>query len=268
MLECVVNISEGRDTALLDELASACDPDLVDVHRDPHHNRSVFTLVGVDAPRRLATAAIERIDLGTHVGVHPRIGAIDVVPFVPLRGASIDEAIRARDGFCDWAGRELALPCFRYGPERSLPQIRRDAFGDLAPDCGPHVPHPTAGGCAVGARPLLVAYNVWVSAPDLASVGRVARRVRGPSVRTLGLQVGDRFQVSCNLVEPQGFGPVDVVAAVHREGLADGVEVDGTELVGLIPRSVLDQIDPIDWERLDVGPDRTIEARLAQRERC
>ncbi len=264
MLECVVNISEGRDPVVLDRLSEAVRADLLDRHVDPHHNRSVFTLLGEDAPRLLTSAAIEAVDLRRHQGVHPRIGVVDVVPFVALDGTP-GEAAAARDRFCDWAGRTLSLPCFRYGDERSLPEVRRGAFDTLVPDCGPPRPHPTAGGCAVGARPLLVAYNVWVTGGALATVRAVAAAVRTPQLRTLGLQVGDRFQVSCNLVVPHEVGPREAVDRITDAAARHDISVQGTELVGLVPASVLDAIDPDEWQRLDLAPERTIEARIARR---
>src|SRR5256885_987430 len=115
MLECVVNVSEGRDQGTLDELAAACGSDLLDRHVDPDHHRSVFTLVGEEAPRALAAGAGARLDLRTHTGVHPRLGVVDVVPFVPLAGAGLHDAVVARDAFARWAGTELAVPCFLYG---------------------------------------------------------------------------------------------------------------------------------------------------------
>jgi glutamate formiminotransferase len=260
VLECVVNVAEGRDRAVLDELQAAAGADLLDVHTDPHHHRSVLTLVGEDAARRVAAVAVDRIDLRAHDGVHPRIGALDVVPFVALAGSTAADAVAARDRFCRWAGQELALPCFRYGSERSLPEVRRSAFGALRPDCGPRAPHPTAGGCAVGARPVLVAYNLWLASPDLAAATAVARAIRGSTIRALGLAVGDRVQVSMNLVAPDDVGPADAWDLVSAL-----VPVDGAELVGLVPAGVLEGIPPTRWAELDLGPDRTIEARLAAR---
>lgn len=258
MLECVVNVSEGRRAEILGQLAEAAGAELLDVHTDADHNRSVFTLVGEAAPRRLAAAAVERLDLGDHHGVHPRIGVVDVVPFVALDGSTPAEAIAARDRFCDWAAAELALPCFRYGPERSLPDVRRGAFTTLVPDTGPRHPHPRAGGCAVGARPVLVAYNLWLESRDLGLARRIASNLRGPAVRALGLQVGDEVQVSMNLVDPSVQGPAavwDRVAAV--------APIARAELVGLVPRSVLSAIPEERWDELDVADDRTIEARVA-----
>ena len=173
MLECVVNISEGRDAAALAAMDAACGADLLDRHTDAHHHRSVFTLVGVDAPRRLAFVAVERIDLRGHHGAHPRLGVVDVVPFVPIADSTMAEAVSARDAFGTWLAAELAVPSFRYGPERTLPDVRRGAFHELAPDIGPSTPHPTAGATAIGARAPLVVYNVW-----LGSSATVARRGR------------------------------------------------------------------------------------------
>ncbi len=257
MLECVVNVSEGRHAEVLAELDAACRHDLLDRHADPDHNRSVFTLVGTDAPRRLAAAAVGLLDIRRHAGVHPRMGVVDVVPFVPLAGSSRADAVAARDAFSDWFGGELGVPCFRYGPERTLPEIRRRAFRDLAPDAGPGRPHPTAGACCVGARDVLVAYNVWLATPDLTRARAVAAAVRSPAVRALGLACGDRVQVSMNLVDPLATGPADA-----HDAVAAHAPVAGAELVGLIPAAVLDAIPPERWDDLDVSPDRTIEARL------
>ena len=257
MLECVVNISEGRRAEILEQLAEAAGDELLDVHADADHNRSVFTLIGEEAPRRLAVAAVERLDIGDHQGVHPRIGVVDVVPFVALDTSTPADALAARDRFCDWAAAELALPCFRYGPERSLPDVRRGAFATLVPDTGPRRPHPRAGGCAVGARGVLVAYNLWLESGDLGLARRIAAGLRGPAVRALGLQVGDHVQVSMNLVDPSVAGP----AAVW-DRVAASTPIARAELVGLVPRSVLSAIPEERRAELDVTDDRTIEARI------
>ena len=260
MLECVLNVSEGRDRRVLDELVAAAGTDLLDIHSDPHHHRSVMTLVGEAAARRVASAAVARIDLRHHDGVHPRIGVVDVVPFVPLDTTTIDEAVAARDAFCAWAAAEHDLPCFRYGPERTLPDVRRRAFADLAPDTGPPRPHPTAGACAVGARTVLVAYNLWLAAADLPEARRVAAAVRGPEIRALGLAVGDRVQVSMNLIEPRSVGPAEA-----WDRVASLAPIAGAELVGLVPRAVLERIPESRWDALDVSPGKTIEARVEAR---
>ncbi|HEX9991540.1 MAG TPA: hypothetical protein VGB14_01295 [Acidimicrobiales bacterium] len=258
MLECVVNVSEGRSPDVLAALAGAAGPHLLDLHADPDHHRAVLTLVGEDAPRAVAREAVARIDLRGHAGAHPRIGAVDVVPFVPLGATPLADAVAARDRFAAWAAAALALPCFLYGPERSLPEVRRSAFAGLAPDTGPPRPHPTAGAAAVGARPVLVAYNLWLAEPDLAAARRLARALRGPAVRALGLAVGAHVQVSTNLVDPATVGPADVYDRVAAE-----VAVARAELVGLVPRAVLDAVPRRRWAALDLAEDRTVEARLA-----
>jgi glutamate formiminotransferase len=261
VLECVVNVSEGRRDETLTALAAAAGDDLLDLHADADHHRSVLTLAGEDAPRRVARLAVARLDLRAHRGAHPRIGVVDVVPFVPFGDATtMTDAIDARDRFAGWAARELGVPCFLYGPERTLPDVRRHAFGALAPDTGPSVPHPTAGAIAVGARPVLLAYNLWLVDPDLTTARAIASELRTAEVRALGLAVGDQVQVSCNLVAPHRVGPAEVYDRV-----ADRAAIARAELVGLAPRSVLDAVDPSRWDELDLAPDRTIEARLAAR---
>lgn len=221
----------------------------------------MVTLAGPDveeAARRVVAAAVAAVDLRAHAGAHPRLGAADVVPFVPLDGAGLADAVRARDELARWAGAELGVPCFVYGPERSLPDVRRQAFRSLAPDTGPPHPHPTAGATAVGARSLLVAYNLWL-APGVGvdEARTIARAIRGPAVRALGLAVGAGAQVSCNLVDPFSVGPTAAFDAVARHA-----PVARAELVGLAPAAVLDAAPRHRWPELDLDPDRTIEARL------
>jgi glutamate formiminotransferase / 5-formyltetrahydrofolate cyclo-ligase len=262
VLECVVNVSEGRRAGVLDTLRLAAAAGLLDVHVDPHHNRSVFTLAGpdvIDVVCALAREVVVRIDITEHEGVHPRIGALDVVPFVPLDGSTLADARAARDTFAAWAGAELALPCFIYGPERTLPEVRRGAFASFAPDTGPRDPHPTAGGCAVGARAPLVAYNVWLADDDVAMAREVAAAVRRPEVRALGLRVGTRVQVSMNLLAPD-----DVDPAMAYDTVAAHAAVAGAELVGLVPASVLERVPAGRWAELDLSPTKTIEARLRE----
>jgi len=269
VLECVVNVSEGQRADVVAELADSAGGCLLDVHRDGDHNRSVLTLAGppeavADGVRALARATVARLDLRTHRGVHPRIGVLDVVPWVslagwPLEGADPERAVSARDAFAGWAGEELDLPCFLYGAQRSLPQVRRDAWHGLAPHNGVLFPHPSAGAAAVGARRLLVAYNLWLAEPDLSLARTLAADLRGPALRALGLQVGNAVQVSCNLIDPLVVGPAAVFDAVAaRSG------VERAELVGLVPARVLDAIPGHRWRELDLDRSRTIEARLEQ----
>jgi glutamate formiminotransferase len=251
-----VNISAGVDRAQVATVADAAGVDLLDVHTDADHNRSVLTLVGEDAPRRVARTAVAHLDLTRHQGAHPRFGVVDVVPFVPLGDTTMADAEAARDRFLAWMAHELGVPGFAYGRHRTLPEVRRRAFRDLAPDAGPPEPHPTAGAVAVGARDVLVAWNLWLVEPDLARAREVAAQVRGPHLRALGLAVGRRVQVSMNLVAPHVVGPAEAWDAV-----AELVPVAAAELVGLVPASVLARTNPARW----VDESRTIEARLAGR---
>ncbi|HVV38297.1 MAG TPA: hypothetical protein VHC63_16940 [Acidimicrobiales bacterium] len=257
----MVNVSEGRRTDVIAALAAAAGDHCLDVHSDADHHRSVFWLAGPrveDAARALATTAVRTLDIHDHQGVHPRIGVLDVVPFVPVAPPStMEDALGARNAFAAWAGSELRLPCFLYGPERTLPQVRRGAFRTLHPDAGPPEPHPTAGAAAVGARGPLVAYNLWLARPDIETAQLIARELRSESVRALALVVGDHVQVSCNLIAPTVIGPAEIYDAV-----AARTDIARAELVGLIGADVLGRIDPARWAQLDLGENRTLEARL------
>lgn len=261
VLECVVNVSEGRDAAAVSAIGAAAGTRLLDVHSDFHHHRSVFTLAGSgveEAVRALAAEAVARLDLRHHEGAHPRIGVLDVVPFAPLAGSAEADAIAARDRFAGWAADELDLPCFLFGPERTLPQVRRGAFVTLVPDVGPARPHLRAGAAAVGARGLLVAYNLWLApGVGLDQAREVAGAIRGPGIRALGLAVGQAVQVSCNLTEPSTVPP-----DVAYDAVATMVPVARAELVGLVPASVLAAVPRHRWRELDLDESRTIEARL------
>lgn len=169
------------------------------------------------------------------------------------------EAVEARDAFATWLSATHGVPCFLYGPERSLPDVRRSAFTDLMPDTGPHTPHPTAGACAVGARDVLIAYNVWLVEPDVDAAQRIAAELRGPQLRTLALRVGPEVQVSMNLISPDAIGPLEAYDLV-----AARAPVRRAELVGLVPSRVLERTPRARWEELDLDEDTTIEARLAR----
>jgi len=260
VIECVINISEGRDLDLVKEIARVARADLLDVHSDADHNRSVITVVGSVAPPAIIQAAIERLDLRTHAGVHPRIGVVDVVPFVPIAASTMEDALITRESTAHWIAEELNVPVFLYGPERTLPDIRRNAFTALVPDLGPTQPHPSAGAVAVGARELMLAWNLWLSTPDLDEAKAIARALRGPGIRALGLQVGDQVQVSMNLIDPLVVGPAEVYDRV-----AAMTKIERAELVGLAPRSVLDAVTRERWQQLDLSLESTIEARLDHR---
>ncbi len=280
IFECVANVSEGRDDLILADLAASAGPVLLDLHRDPDHNRSVLTMAGpadavASAVRALAAATVARLDLRTHEGAHPRLGVLDVVPFVPYEPGGpapedLSGAVVLRDDFAHWLGTDLGVPSFLYGPlpggrDRTLPDIRRHAFAatgeGLAPDFGPPRAEPRTGAAAVGARRVLVAYNVWVSSAAVAR--EVAPRLRGPHVRALGLAVGGRAQVSCNLVDPGRHRPDQVYDEVSALTTEAGGSVEGTELVGLVPEFVLGTVPRNRWAELGLSESSTVEARLA-----
>lgn len=247
MLECVINVST---VAPLD----AGDSHILDVHRDAFHNRSVLTMAGPrlwDAVQEVTRSAVARLDIRTHAGVHPRIGVVDVVPWIDLDdpfAAWTPASLSARDRYAAWAEDELGVPTYVYGPERTLPDIRRDPGLRR---------HRTAGAIAVGARGVLVAYNLWLSGGDVTVATRVAATIRRPGLRTLGLQVGAGAQVSCNLVDPSRLGPDAVYDLV-----AEHAAIERAELVGLLPRRILDNVPRRRWEQLDLSADRTIEHYL------
>jgi len=262
-----VNVSEGRDATVLDDLRASCGACLLDVHSDRGHNRSVFTLAGgpgdvEEAVKALTTAALARIDVSAHSGAHPRFGAVDVVPWVavegwPLHDAAPRLALQSRDRFASWAAAELGLPVFLYGPERSLPDIRRNAWRSLFPDRGPPRPHPTGGSVAVGLRPLMVAYNLWMARPDLAEARAIAAGLRSATVRTMAFSLAGQVQVSCNILSPLTMGPAEIYDLVAAQA-----PIERAELVGLVPAAVLEVVARDRWESLDLSESRTIEARL------
>jgi len=259
LLVCPANVSEGRREAVVASIGRAAGRPgvhLLDVHTDPDHNRSVLTIAGragalVDGVVAAASMAAQTIHLPAHEGVHPRLGAIDVIPFVPVStdpggmAAAVSAAREAARRIAD----EVGIACFLYeeaGCGRSLPEVRRRAFAGLAPDYGGPGPHPTAGAVAIGAREPLVAYNVDLDTADLTLARHIAASIRErdgglPHVRALGLALPSRgiVQVSTNLLRPAFTTVGDVFEAVAGLAAAAGVGVKGSEIVGLTPRAAL-----------------------------
>jgi glutamate formiminotransferase len=272
VFECVVNISEGRDLPVLEQLSRAAGQSLRDRHRDRHHHRSVFTLINepeqlLNDLHTLASTAYQKIDLRRHQGVHPRFGVVDVVPFVALAPEDPAQACALRDETAAWFAETSFVPVFLYGTladgtSRALPEVRREAFETLAPDFGPADASSSKGAVAVGCRPILVAWNLWLRDVSLDQAQSMAAAVRGPGVRALAFEVGDDVQVSCNLIDVPNSRPSLVYDAVAAQ-LEGGGQIDHAELVGLAPQVLLDAEDSSRWEELDLRPDSTIEARLA-----
>lgn len=251
---------------------------LLDVHSDADHHRSVLTFAGdlpalVDGLVAATREAAGRIDLRSHEGVHPRLGAMDVVPFVPTAWSTrgMQGAVEAARSYAERIATELGIPSFLYGEAaggRPLPDLRRRAFHDLAPDFGGPGPHPSAGATAVGARGVLVAYNVELGTPDLGIARRIARAIRErdgglPFVRALGLALPrrGRVQVSTNLVRPDVTPMSTVFDTVAALAAAEGVEPMGSEIVGLVPAAALGS----PTARLRLGaPPKVLEEELAR----
>ena len=283
MLECVINVSEGRDMDRLLRIARACGPSLIDVHADADHNRSVFTLAGpgprgaVDGARSLAAAVAELCSIVEHEGEHPRFGALDVVPFVALGGTTVERAQAAEEAraFGEWWARQFAVPVFLYDEAdpngRDLPNARSTSFRSRPPDFGPAAPHVRLGATAVGARRPLVACNCVLVSRDISVARRIARDMRERTgglrgVRALGffLPEAKRAQVSMNLVELDHTGVQDACLHVRNLARRYGTDVAGVELVGLIPRRDLDRCtdDFLQWSRLDA--ESTVEVRIGK----
>ena len=290
-LESVPNFSEGRDAETIEALqrALASRADVLDVHSDADHNRSVFTLVGeeaalVDALLAAIACARDRIDLRRHEGAHPRIGAADVVPVVALRPEDRDRARAAALELARRVGQELALPVFLYGDlasERGPAFYRRGGpaelqrridAGELRPDFGPTRMHPAAGGVIVGARRPLIAFNVNLAGDDVevarAIAGVVRERDGGfPGVRALGLALprAGHVQVSMNVEDYEAAALHEIFARVEAEAAARGVEVRETELVGLMPAGAAIAAAGAALRIRGFAPSRVLELRLLER---
>ncbi len=283
MLECVVNVAEGRDHTALRAIADASGPALLDVHTDTDHHRTVFTLAGpgdtdaIGATRSLAGAVEARVSISGYDGVHPFLGALDVVPFIGLHATDEERtsAVHAAREFGAWWAETHGVPVFLYDDAdpsgRDLPRTRREAFTTRRPDFGPDAPHRTLGATAVGARRPLVAINVWLASDDLGLARRIAGAVRErdgglPGVRALGLPLATRglVQVSMNLVDLDRTGIEEAVTAVREQAAREAREVNAVELVGLVPRAALERCSATfrDWARIDA--DAAVENRIGR----
>ena len=268
IVECVPNVSEGRDPARLARVAAAVRATpgvtLADVHADPDHHRSVFTFLGEPATVAagavaLADAVLAEIDMREHRGIHPRIGALDVLPFVPLSDTPMSVAVALAHAVGATLATRHALPVYYYGeaarrPERrALRELRYGEYEGLAarlgreegrPDDGPARFDPRRGAVLVGARGVLVAYNVWLASDDLAAARAIAREVRAsggglPTVQALGLPLASRgrVQVSMNLLDHRVTPIPAAYDRVAQAAARRGIAIERAELVGLAPRA-------------------------------
>jgi glutamate formiminotransferase len=313
LIECVPNVSEAADQDLLRSLAAIAGAHagvwLLDLSSDLDHGRSVFTLAGEPATlvvvmEEFVARALEGIDMRVHRGSHPCFGAVDVIPFVPLGGSSLVRCALLARAFGRRIAQRFGLPIYLYrdasfdNVPRDLAQLRRPGFGGLAealsrpegrPDFGPSLPHPTAGATAVGARPILIAYNIQLATADVTVARRIASAVRArdgglPAVQALGIELSTsaQVQVSMNILDHERTPLWLVWETVGRLATAEGVQVLDSELVGLAPAAALidvadhmgtDAARPPAQRVMDAGTwlrirhfrvDMTLEARLAQ----
>ncbi len=271
LFECVINVSEGQRGLLLAHFEELAGESLRDRHSDVFHNRSVFTLIHqrealLRDVRTLLHAVYAELDLRGHVGVHPRFGVADVIPFVALDPNEAHVAVELRDLVAREMAESEGISAFLYGPLdvdhfRTLPELRRYAFGEITPEFGPTTPDPRKGASAFGARPLLVAWNLWVAGIDLSLGRKIATAVRTNEVRTLAFPVGDEIQISCNFIAPLHTTP-EYTYELVKSVLPAEARLTRAELVGLSPQGMLDLIPAEKWKMLGLSPTTTIESRL------
>jgi glutamate formiminotransferase/glutamate formiminotransferase/formiminotetrahydrofolate cyclodeaminase len=296
LVECVPNFSEGRDQgilhALIDGVTSTAGVALLDHSMDADHHRSVLTFCGspdgiIEAAFRAVRVATELIDLRTHVGVHPRIGATDIVPFIPIRGTTMHDCIQLAKRLGERVGRELGIPVFLY--ERAagradhvpLEAVRRGGLDGLAfrmesdpgwiPDFGPPRLHQSAGAIAIGARPPLIAYNVNLRSTEVEQARSIARAVRYssgglPSVKAIGVALSSRgmVQVAMNLTDYLVTPILIAFQIVKAEAAKRGIEVAGSELVGLVPQAALDHATAASLQLDRFDSSQVLETRIAE----
>ena len=293
VLEAVPNLSEGRDPGFLEEVARAaarCGAEVLDRSMDPDHHRAVLTFIGDPATVEaaavaVAEVAVARIDLRNHRGAHPRIGALDVLPFVPLVGCTMEDAVASARR----VGVRLAamgLPVYFYGnasspPGRSLAELRRGGFEALGPEfpegrrpdlpAGRGGPHPTAGATCVGARPLLLAWNLWLEGVTPAEVRALAREIRErdggfPSLRALALELPRQggLQLSMNLEDVDRGRPMEVFLALESRLGEMGGRVVRTEVIGMVPETLVLQAAGHRLRLSEASRDRLLPVRVAE----
>jgi glutamate formiminotransferase len=282
--ECVPNFSEGRDRAVIAALEQAVRDvrgvRLLNSTSDPDHNRSVLTFAGdpaavADAALRSVTTAVAKIDLARHEGVHPRVGAADVVPFVPIEGVTLEDCAALAHTTGERIWNELRVPVFFYEAAAKRPEcarlenIRRRANADLPPDIG-QGRHPTAGYCVIGARNFLIAWNIILQSNDLAIAKSIANEIREsngglPALKALGLELASqgKVQVSMNLIDFRRTPLHIAFDAVRRGAEKRGVQIEGSELIGLIPQAALNASAGHDFRWINMRSDLILETCLS-----
>ena len=295
IIECVPNVSEGRRpevvAAIVDAIRTVPGARILDFSSDGAHNRSVITLAGDAGPLKAAVlalfeAAVAAIDLRTHKGEHPRMGAVDVVPFVPIEGVTMEECVALAKETARGVAERFAVPVYLYEEASSNPlrknleDIRRGEFEGLAakmatngwaPDYGPSAPHPTAGASVVGARMPLIAYNINLATDRLEVAKKIAAAVRFSSggfrfVKAMGVTLADRgiVQVSMNLTNYEKTPILRVFEAVRREAEKYGVNVLESEIVGLVPAAALRDVATSTLQLADFKNNQVLETRLRE----
>lgn len=284
LIECVMNISEGRDRKFLENLSmvisSSPEIFLLGCSSDPDHNRSVLTFAGppgniVEAAWSACGKTFSFLDIRSHKGIHPRIGVVDVVPFVPLRDATMDICTQSAHELGKRIGSECSVPVYMYGKASSIPErsdlsyIRKGELAGLEerirsdpPDYGPSKIHPSAGATAIGSRDILIAFNIDLDCRDFSAARRIARLIREkegglPSVKALGLYLESRdcVQVSMNLTDYRVTSMTQVFDQVSNLAAKEGIEVLRSEIIGHLPRAALDEdsVDSLKISTFDPG---------------
>lgn len=292
LIECVPNFSEGRDPEVIDAILRSITAEgtceIWNYSADPDHNRSVFTLAGTpeaveNAVLRFTRTAAQLIDMETHEGVHPCIGATDVVPFIPLKNTSMDECIALSEKTGKRIADELGLPVYLYAKSAKteshirLADIRRGGYHtlknvigsqpDRAPDLGPKSLG-SAGGVSIGARDFLIAFNVYLNTADPGPAKKIARKIRAssgglPGVQAIGLQVKGLAQVSMNLLNYRKTSMKDVFSAIQTEAAGSGCAPLYSELIGMLPRDALSETSPEELLLHDFDSSRILEEHFS-----
>ena len=287
LIECVPNFSEGRRKSVINKITNAAKKikgvKVLDSEWNADHNRSLMTLVGepekvYKAVWEMIKVAVKQIDMRTHKGEHPRIGAVDVVPFVPVSGVTINECVKLAERLGKQVAKELKIPVFLYeaaatSPDRiNLAEVRKGEFEGMVkemrkPDFGPAKMHPTAGAMVIGARKYLVAYNVNLDTGDVQvakDISNVIREKNGglPGIKALGFAVDGKAQISMNLVDFEKTNMDEVYRAIEAEASKRGVGIYNSEIYGMIPLESLVRMTKTSLKAVNFKSEQVLETRI------